>query len=146
MKRKKILFVCTGNTCRSPMAEYILKQIIKNRKIKWWSVLSRGINAEVDGTISKNSAIMLDELGIDYSKFKPKQLTQKVIDECDLVICMTEMQKFILQDCGNVVCVKDFCGVDIPDPYGQGEEAYRITRNALIKACDVIIDEYILKQ
>ena len=95
---KDVLFVCSGNTCRSPMAEYILKQIIKNRKIKWWSVLSRGINAEVDGTISKNSAIMLDELGIDYSKFKPKQLTQKVIDECDLVICMTEMQKFILQE------------------------------------------------
>ena len=145
MKRKKILFVCTGNTCRSPMAEYVLRQTLKNRKIKWWGVWSRGISAEVGGEMSQNSQIMLDELGIEHSKFKPKQLSQKAIDDSDIVICMTEMQKFLLQECGNVKCIKDFCGFDVPDPYGQGVDVYRITRNAIIKACDAIIENYILK-
>lgn len=145
MKHKKILFVCTGNTCRSPMAEYILKQNIKNRKIKWWTVSSCGINAEVNSSINENSASMLDELGIDYSKFKPRQLSQKIIEESDVVICMTEMQKYMLQECGNVLSMKDFCGFDVPDPYGQSKEIYRITRNAIITACEKIIENYILK-
>ena len=127
------------------MAEALLRDIIKKCKIKWWDVSSRGINAEVGGTISPNSRQALSEVGIAVDNFAPKQLTQKTISASTLVICMTAAQKQILEACGNVTCVKDICGYDIPDPYGRDINAYRITRDALSAACDKIIENYIKK-
>ena len=145
MKRKKILFVCSGNTCRSPMAEALLRAEIKKRKIKWWDVTSRGIQAEIGGTLSQNSRLALEEKGIILSNFKPRQLTRSLIENCALIVTMTESQKQLFGDSGNVRCVKDICGYDVPDPYGCGLEVYKMTRDILKTACEIIVEEYILK-
>lgn len=147
MKRKKILFVCTGNTCRSPMAEMILRDKIKSRKIKWWDVISRGIAAETDGGLSGNAHIALAEKGIKVlPSFRPRQLTQRIIEASEIVITMTTSQKQTLEGCGNVLCIKDICGYDVPDPYGGSLDVYRITRDALNVACDKIIEKIILTE
>ncbi|MDE7087190.1 MAG: hypothetical protein K2O67_03255, partial [Clostridia bacterium] len=145
MKRKKILFVCTGNTCRSPMAEAILRTEIKKRKIKWWDVASAGLHASTGSPMSENSRLALEEIGINYSDFKSRQLTQKLISSSTLVVTMTEEQMQLLDDCGNVRSVRDMCGFDIPDPFCYGIEVYRITRDALIKVFKESTENYILK-
>ena len=142
-KRKKVLFVCTGNTCRSPMAEMLLRSKLKKRKIRWWDVLSRGTHADVGGTISHNSRVALEEVGISAENFAPKQLTQKILAASTIVICMTQSQKQMLEGCGNVFCVRDVCGYDVPDPFGLDIGAYRATRDALSRACDTLIEDYI---
>lgn len=142
-RRKRVLFVCTGNTCRSPMAEYILRSKIKKQKIRWWDVSSCGIQAEVGGNISPNSKTALEEMGINSDGFTPRQLTQKIINSSTIVICMTQSQKQLLEDCGNVFCIRDVCGYDVPDPYAMNLEAYRTARDAIAHACDILIKDYI---
>lgn len=146
MKRKKILFICTGNTCRSPMAEMIARSQIKRRKIKWWDVASCGVHAQAGAKINPEAALVLGEAGIPVrDKFVSRQLSQKLIDGSVLVITMTEAHRQMLEDCGNVVCISKFCGGEVPDPYGAGVEVYRLTRDILVRACNSIIDNYILK-
>jgi protein-tyrosine-phosphatase len=125
------------------MAEALLRSKIKRNKIRWWDVSSCGIHAEVGGTISANSKTALADIGIDVEKFAPKQLTQKLIENSTIVVCMTESQKKMLEACGNVYCIKDLCGYDVPDPYGCNLDAYKVTRDALSRACDIIIKNYI---
>ncbi len=127
------------------MAEALLRAEIKRRKIKWWDVASCGIHAEVGGDISVNSKAALDEINVELKGFKPRQLTQKQIENSTLVVTMTESQRLILEACGNIRSVKEICGFDIPDPYGCGIEVYRMTRDALISVCNTIVDNYILK-
>lgn len=135
MKHKKILFVCTGNTCRSPMAEVALKAELKRRKIKWYTVQSAGLGAKDGDMMSENSRQALAEAKIPYSEeFCARQLTEKMLDEAYAVICMTEEQCCRLHGRPNVTSMLVLAGREIPDPYGQSIDVYRTTLR-VIREC-----------
>ena len=141
---KKIIFVCTGNTCRSPMAELILKQKLKLAEVKGVRVSSAGLNA-IDGTkISSNSALALKQLGIKSSAFRSKFLTPEMCRKADLIICMTAMHKAVLAEYKNAYTMAELTGLgDIIDPYGKDLMTYVRTSHALIDACDIILEKII---
>lgn len=129
------------------MAEMIARSKIKYKKIKWWDVVSRGVAADIGGHLSNNAKAVLEENGVQIARsFKPKQLTQKIIEDSQIVITMTSSQKQMLEGCGNVVCIKDICGYEIPDPYGGNLNVYRTTFYALNLACEKIIEKIILTE
>ncbi|MCD8306844.1 MAG: hypothetical protein LUD51_01245 [Clostridia bacterium] len=140
---KRVVFICTGNTCRSPMAELILRQKLKEKKIRWWDVSSCGLQAEPGTGMSLYSRFALTEIGIDPGDFKSRQLTDAILKKSTVVFCMTDSQKRLLEGKAHVFSIKDVTGREVPDPYGQGMEEYRAARDELMRACDTIIEDYI---
>ena len=85
---KKILFVCTGNTCRSPMAEALFNDIAKKENIDA-SALSAGLFTEDGLPYSENSVLALSEDGISIEG-SSKQLNAELVKDADMIFGLTE--------------------------------------------------------
>lgn len=128
-----IIFVCTGNTCRSPMAEYYLK----SKNIKNVDVISRGFSGGEPA--NENSVKVMAEKGIDISGHISKCITAYDIENADKIICMTNSHRQILISRG-VQSDKIYVLADgIPDPFGHSCETYRKCRDSIFLAIDMLI-------
>ncbi len=119
----KVLFVCTGNTCRSPIAEGYLKTL-------GFYCESRGLAAD-GSAVSENSAAVMKEMDIDISNHISKQLTAEDIKNFDTIICMSNSHCNYLKSLGIRCEVLDD---GISDPYGCDINVYRNCRDEIIKA------------
>jgi L-threonylcarbamoyladenylate synthase len=130
---KSVLFVCTGNTCRSPMAEGFLKHLIKNKNIK---VNSAGILAGQYSFSTQEAVEVMKKHKIDISKHRSQPVIKKLIDKTDCIVVMDIMHKHaIIGACpykkANVFLLKEFLenvdekDINIKDPIGGSLESYR---------------------
>lgn len=143
-----ILFVCTGDTCRSTMASSIMKEKIEKMNLKALNCSSSGLFVTHEINMNENAKKALKVLGIKPYKHKATQLTENLIKSYTYVLTMTQEQAETIQNrfpqYKNVFSLKNFIGAEnVLDPYGKGEELYIKVASYLDIVTDAIIKKLI---
>ncbi|WP_375750117.1 low molecular weight protein-tyrosine-phosphatase [Vibrio sp. HN007] len=142
---RSILVVCTGNICRSPYGEEKLRKLLPN-----FEVASAGLATKMNRLSGKKAdslAIKVaSEFGVDISGHKAQQITQKLIDEHDLILVMEPRQKEALcdyhpADSHKIHLFGKWVGLEhIDDPYRQGKHAFLAAFTAIDKSAQAWAD------
>ena len=126
----QLLFVCTGNTCRSPMAELVCADMTGTDNVK---SVSAGLYAFDGDAMSENSLAVLAESGIDGNSFRSRPLSFDLVRESSLILTMTAAHRAELLMRYPDAAGKCFTlleksgGGDVSDPFGQNIAVYRHT-------------------
>ena len=149
-----ILFVCTGNICRSPTAERLAVAYAHQHSIPGFSASSAGTRAVIGHEIHRDAANVLEELGGSAAEFAARQLTAKIATSADLIVTMTSAHRDLVLEVeprqlqrtftlteiarlasstgakkiGDLAALRPHIGAnempDVPDPIGQSPEIF----------------------
>ena len=165
-----VLFVCTGNICRSPTAERLAAAYAAEHGMLDFTASSAGTRAVIGHPIHPDAAIVLEELGGDASDFAARQLKSKIASNADLIITMTSAHRdtvletaprqlkrtFTLTEAARLASMDgadtlaDLAALrprltakdiaDIPDPIGQSPEVFAAIGAQIAKLLPPILE------
>lgn len=144
-----LLFVCTGNTCRSPMAAALASHAAEGRGWSGLDVASAGVAALPGSPASPEVPVVLEELGIDAPDHLARELTPDLVEWADAVFVMAPQHGAAVAAMGGenkVALITEYvpgaeAGAPVRDPIGGSVEVYRETRDQLRRAIDAILDQ-----
>lgn len=146
----RITFCCTGNTCRSPMAKFIMRDMLDKRRITGVEVDSAGVYCADGVDMSMNASAALKNMGIDAGEHLSKMINSQIIKNSDYIFTMTKAHAELLKAnfgvLDNVYTLGEYVGEgDVNDPYGGNVLEYTcsavLIRNLLDKLCDKLFPE-----
>ena len=140
------LFICTGNTCRSPMAEQIFNDKSKDLSAH---ALSAGLYAKAGSPINPQAAVALTNLGYSPKEHSSNLVSIEVAKEADVILVFTQAQKTAMAErypgvVGKLFTISEYAngeqGQDVLDPYGKSDEVYKETAETIDSLVEVIVN------
>jgi protein-tyrosine-phosphatase len=142
-----LLFVCSGNTCRSPLAEALARKIAERRGIEDLNVSSAGTNAWDNVPATDEALLVGMERDLDLTGHRSRKLTPAIVSEADLIFVMTPghvEQVKQMGGRGKVHVIDEYASgasnQGISDPFGGDLEAYRNTADLLEQELEKLFD------
>lgn len=146
-----ILTVCTANICRSPMAAVLLQHALaaQPEPLRSLRVLSAGVAGRDGQTVSANSVAALKKVGLDVAGHRSRALTQAMLDDALLVLCMTESHRAMIRLQAapvprHLYLFREFMpqrgDKEIGDPFGGPLRVYEAVRDEMVEAIPSLVD------
>lgn len=150
-QEKLVVFICTANVCRSPMAEKLFEDAFaKSNSKKNIQVFSAGLTAANGDKASENSCEAVKEIGLDLSDHRSSAATTTTLHNASAIFCMTESHRalmhlyFELPENAPVYLMREFVedakDKELPDPFGQNLDVYRKCRDEMTEALPSLLE------
>ncbi len=146
---KRLVFICSGNTCRSPMAKGLFMKHLEERNpelLDKIEVITAGTHPHPGDTASPGALEAMEEVGIDISDHQARPVTEEMLAEADLVLTMTKAHRDYLTriygENERIFSLYEFLGQDgdVLDPFGGDTDTYRACRDELWQLMEMLVD------